>query len=112
MLSILVGRAILRAAAFLGGQSRLKAGCGQDWPPHKVSGPAPLRGVSPFRQFLLIRDESPGSAAGKWAASAGRILKTRGTVHRTPGVAFPAADRSRPPGRFARSPPRGFRPAR
>jgi hypothetical protein len=23
------------AAAFQGGQSRLKAGCGQDWPPHK-----------------------------------------------------------------------------
>jgi hypothetical protein len=27
---------ILAAAAFLGGQSRLKAGCGQNCPPHKV----------------------------------------------------------------------------
>jgi hypothetical protein len=30
------GRPIFAAAAFLGGQSRLKAGCGQDCPPHKL----------------------------------------------------------------------------
>jgi len=31
--SVVIVRAILPAAAFSGGQSRLKAGCGQDWPP-------------------------------------------------------------------------------
>jgi len=31
----LVGRAILPAAGFSAGSSRLKGGCGQDWPPHK-----------------------------------------------------------------------------
>jgi hypothetical protein len=30
------GRPILAAAAFSGGQSRLKAGCGQDCPPSKA----------------------------------------------------------------------------
>jgi hypothetical protein len=30
-----VGRPILAAAAFLGGSGRLKAGCGQNCPPHK-----------------------------------------------------------------------------
>jgi hypothetical protein len=35
----LVGRPILAAAAFLGGQSRLKAGCGHNCPPHKPCQP-------------------------------------------------------------------------
>ena len=35
-----VGRPILAAAAFLGGQSRLKAGCGQNCPPYAAAGPA------------------------------------------------------------------------
>ena len=30
----IVGRAFLFAAAFQAALSRLKAGCGQDWPPH------------------------------------------------------------------------------
>src|ERR1019366_10328805 len=44
----IVGRPILAAAAFLGGQSRLKAGCGQDCPPHnfcRVSGVGKLCGI-------------------------------------------------------------------
>src|ERR1035438_3009239 len=56
----IVGRPILAAAAFSGGQSRLKAGCGQNCPPSNLGegGVGRFMGAPP-----LARETEPGRAA-------------------------------------------------